>query len=170
MEADELLTYARDVAEDLDVRRQTLTEGLQGIDTIKDSFEENKKAHEEQQDEMRGELQKLRSELDAYEREQAESERREAKESEADETETGSTIRKQREQLQLLSTRIRQLAASNQEQVVANKKTYEDMEAAVRRIVPLRSQINDLQNLQESLERYIRQEHDRTFTMRKLNE
>ena len=60
--------------------------------------------------------------------------------------------------------------SSNQELGLTNKKTYEDMESAVRKIVPLRSQITDLQNLHESLERYIRQKYDRTFTVRKLKE
>ena len=85
-------------------------------------------------------------------------------------TEAHETIDKQREQLQLLCTRIRRLMTSNQELELTNKKTYEDMESAVRKIAPLRSQITDLENLQESLQRYIRQKHDRTFTVGKLKE
>ena len=49
MEADELLDYADDVARDLDVRRQTLEHGLEGIDSLRNNYEESKKVYDEQQ-------------------------------------------------------------------------------------------------------------------------
>jgi len=40
----------------------------------------------------------------------------------------------------------------------------------VKRVIPLRKQIEELDSLNEALQRYIRQTHDRTFTTRKLAE
>ena len=87
-----------------------------------------------------------------------------------DDEELRHTIGSQREQLELLGTRIRQLMATNQELTLANKKTYQDLETAVRKVVPLRKQIDELQSLQETLQRYIRTKYERTFSMRKLRE
>jgi hypothetical protein len=70
MDADSLLTYARDVAEDLDVRHKTLEEGLEGIDTIKGSFDESRRLYEEQQQELQEQLARLRAEMDEFEQQQ----------------------------------------------------------------------------------------------------
>ena len=131
MKADDLLDYARDVAEDLDVRRQTLNEGLQGIDTIQQSFDENKKVYDTQQQELQSQLQSLRGELDSFERQQAEQKKREAQRVDVDDEELRQTIGAQRDQLELLGTRIRQLMATNQELTLANKKTRGGQESTV---------------------------------------
>ncbi len=167
MDSNQLLHYARDVAEDLDVRRQTLDEGLQGIDTIKDSFEENKKVYEEQQKQMAEQMESLQKEMEELEKER---ELHKAAENKPDASsgETRDVIAQQRQQLELLSTRIRQLAATKTELEEANKKTYADLEASVRRLAPLRKQIEDLASLRDTLSAYIREKYDRTFTVRKL--
>jgi chromosome segregation ATPase len=161
MDSDELLGYARDVAEDLDVRRQTLDEGLSGIESVKGSYEESKRVYQDQEKEMQDQLESLRGELESY---QVEQERDKA----AGGAESHELIVKQREQLDLLSTRIRQLVSSNQGLNESNKKMYENLEQAVKRVIPLRKQIEDLDSLNEALQRYIRQTHDRTFTTKKL--
>jgi chromosome segregation ATPase len=168
MDSNQLLHYARDVAEDLDVRRQTLDEGLSGIDTIKDSFEENKKVYEEQQQQMTEQMEQLHKEMEELEKER---EAQKATESKPDATaeETRDVIAQQRQQLELLSTRIRQLAATKTELEEANKKTYSDLEASVRRLAPLRKQIEELDSLRDTLSAYIREKYDRTFTVRKLD-
>ena len=168
MDSNQLLHYARDVAEDLDVRRQTLDEGLQGIDTIKDSFEENKKVYEEQQQQMAEQMESLQKEMEELEKER---EAQKATEGKPDATveETRDVIAQQRQQLELLSTRIRQLAATKTELEEANKKTYSDLEASVRRLAPLRKQIEELASLRDALSAYIREKYDRTFTVRKLD-
>ena len=164
MDSDELLGYARELAEDLDVRQQTLKEGLDSIDTVKDSFEGSKQAYETQQRGLQGELESLRSELAEYEEQQRESEEIQVEGSH----EAMEVIATQRRQLNLLSTRVKQLIATNQDLDQSNRKTYSDLENAVRRMNPLRQQVEQLQSLQEALERYVRQTHDRTFTVGKL--
>ncbi|MFH1567240.1 MAG: hypothetical protein ABIL09_04510 [Gemmatimonadota bacterium] len=167
MDADQLLGYARDVAEDLDVRRQTLTEGLQGIDSIKGSFDESRRLYEEQQRELQEKLEQMQAQMEEYEQQQQPAQEAEAAVGSA---EAREVIAKQRQQLDLLSTRIKQLTSSKNELDQNNKKIYADLEAAVRRVIPLRRQIEELENLQEALQRYIRQKHDRTFTVSKLKE
>ena len=167
MDSNQLLHYARDVAEDLDVRRQTLDEGLQGIDTIKDSFEENKRVYEQQQQQMAEQMEALQKEMDELEKEREVLKAAESKPNASSE-ETRDIIAQQRQQLELLSTRIRQLAATKSELEEANKKTYSDLEASVRRLIPLRRQLEELASLREALSHYIREKYDRTFTERKL--
>ena len=170
MDAESLLGYARDVAEDLDVRRQTLDEGLEGIDSIKGSFDESRRVYEEQQHAMEEQLEQLRTQLDEFEEQQQAQAEEESSDSTGLSDEARDVIAKQREQLGLLSTRIKQLTSTNRELDQNNKKIYEDLETAVRRVIPLRRQIEELETLQEALQRYIRQEHDRTFTMSKLDQ
>ena len=167
MDSNQLLHYARDVAEDLDVRRQTLDEGLQGIDTIKDSFEENKKVHEEQQQHMAEEMQSLQGEMEKLEKER-EALKAAASKPDASSQDVRDVISQQRQQLELLSTRIRQLGATKAELEAANKKTYADLEASVRRLIPLRKQLEELASLRDALSQYIREKYDRTFTVSKL--
>lgn len=164
MDSDELLGYARGLAEDLDVRQQALSEGLDSIDTVRDSFEGSKQAYESQQRGLQGELENLHSELAEYEEQQREHDEIQVEGSQ----EALQVIAAQRKQLSLLSTRVRQLIATNQDLDKSNRKTYSDLEDAVRRMNPLRQQVEQLQSLQEALERYIRQTHDRTFTVDKL--
>ena len=167
MDADGLLSYARDVAEDLDVRRQTLDEGLQGVESVKGSFEETRKVYEEQQSDMERQLEQLRAEAESYRQQERE---------QGDEGDEGSinemreTIGKQRQQLELLATRVRQLVDTNKDLNESNKKMYENMETAVKKVIPLRRQIDELENLSEALQRYMRHKHDRTFTLKKLQE
>ena len=168
MDADELLGYAKDVAEDLDVRRQTLDEGLQGIDTVKESFEENSRVYEQQQLELQKQLHELRTSLDDRDRELQAAQKAGGGEISAEDAR--DTIGKQRQQLELLSTRVKQLMSTNNELQDTNKKTYVDLEQAVRRLMPLRKQIEDLEHLSDAISAYIREKHDRSFTTRKLSE
>lgn len=46
MEAGELLEYAQEVASDIDVRRQTLDEGLKGVSTLQENYEESRQLYE----------------------------------------------------------------------------------------------------------------------------
>jgi len=164
MDSEELLGYARELAEDLDVRQRTLKEGLDSIDTVRDSFEESKHAYDAQQHGMQEELEGLRSELAQFEEQQRENEDLKIEGSH----EALEVIATQRRQLNLLSTRVKQLIAANQDLDESNRKTYSDLADAVRRMNPLRQQVEQLQTLQEALERYIRQTHDSTFTVDKL--
>ena len=180
MDADQLLGYAREVAEDVDVRRQTLDEGLHGIDSIKQSFEENQRRYEEQQELLERQLEELRCELDASLERQKELEATEAVAADgakekggthgaaADSVELRDTVATQRQQLEMLATRVVQLQNSNVELNESNKKMYGDLESSVRRLIPLRRQIEELEALQDALQRYIREKHDRSFTMKKL--
>ena len=167
MDSNQLLHYARDVAEDLDVRRQTLEEGLQGIDTIRDSFDENKRVYEQHQQDMADQMAQLQRELDTLEKEGGAHLAAENK-PDPGSAQTRDVIAQQRQQLELLSTRIRQLAATKSELEEVNKKTYTDLEASVRRLIPLRRQIEELGSLRDTLSAYIREKYDRTFTIKKL--
>ncbi|MDA0333623.1 MAG: hypothetical protein O2782_00465 [bacterium] len=161
--ADELMDYARQVAEDLDVRRQTLDQGLLGVESVKGSYEDTKRIFEEQQLNMETQLEQLRTEVEQY---------REQEETTRDETpaELRDTVVQQRSQLELLATRVRQLVGTNKELNESNKKMYSNLEEAVKKVIPLRRQIEELESLQDTLQRFIRQKYDRTFTMRQLQE
>lgn len=76
----------------------------------------------------------------------------------------------QRSQLELLATRVRQLVGTNKDLNESNKKMYSNLEEAVKKVIPLRRQVEELENLQDTLQRFIRQKYDRTFTMRQLQE
>ena len=167
MNSDQLLGYARDVAEDLDVRRQTLDEGIQGLDSVKDSFEENKRVYEEQELALQKQLHALRTSLDDRDRELKLAQQSGTEVTAEDARET---IGAQRQQLELLSTRVKQLMSTNRELQDTSKKTYTDLEQAVRRLMPLRKQIEDLEHLRDALSAYIREKYDRSFSTRKLDE
>lgn len=161
LDSNELLDYAREVAEDLDVRRQTLEEGLQGVDSLKGSYDHTKRIFEQQQRKMESQLEQMRSEVEMYR------ERKTADE----ETPAGlkDTILRQRDQLELLATRVRQLVSTNKELNESNKKMFENLEAAVKKIIPLHRRIEEQENLQDALQKLIRQKYDRTFTMRQMD-
>ena len=63
MEAGELLEYAQEVASDIDVRRQTLDEGLKGVSTLQENYEESRQLYEQQQQELEDQLEKMASDL-----------------------------------------------------------------------------------------------------------
>jgi chromosome segregation ATPase len=169
MEADQLLDYARNVAEDLDVRRQTLDEGLQGVESVKGSYEETRELFEKQQREMGEQLEQLRAEVETY-RDQETFEEDADKEDEETLAGLRHTIGKQRQQLDLLATRVKQLVTTNKELNEANAKMYEKLEKSVNRLIPLRRQIEELEHVQDALQRYVRQKYERTFTLKNLQE
>ena len=76
----------------------------------------------------------------------------------------------QREQLLLLSERIKDLQTSNKELQGSNHKTFKDLDTAIKRLITMRGQIEELENLREALSSYIRNKYDRTFTIRKMQE
>lgn len=161
LDPDELMDYARQVAEDLDVRRQTLDEGLQGVASVKGSYEETKEIFEKQQHDMEWQLEELRSEVEDY---------RTRQESSDEDTPAGlrDTIGEQYKQLELLATRVKQLVSTNKDLNDSNRKMYEKLEEAVKKMIPLRRQIEELEKLQDTLQRFIREKYDRTFTIKKL--
>ena len=165
MDANELLDYAQGIADDVNVRRHSLEEGIQRINSIKNSYEESKQGFENQQKEMEQQLEQMRSELERYAQRETEEEGK--KKAQTDE-ETEEIIRAQREQLQFLAGRIKDLLSSNKSLQHANQNMYTELEAAVHKLMPLRRQIKDLQKSREALDAYIREKHDRTFTLKKL--
>ena len=116
---------------------------------------------------MAEQMESLQKEMDGLEKEREVLKAAESKPNASSE-ETRDIIAQQRQQLELLSTRIRQLAATKSELEEANKKTYSDLEVSVRRLIPLRKQLEELASLREALSHYIREKYDRTFTERKL--
>ena len=149
------------------MRRQTLDEGIQGLDSVKDSFEENKRVYEEQELALQKQLHALRTSLDDRDRELTLAQQSGTEMTAEDSRET---IAAQRQQLELLSTRVKQLMSTNRELQETSKKTYSDLEQAVRRLMPLRKQIEDLEHLRDALSAYIREKYDRSFSTRKLDE
>ena len=142
-----------------------MEEGIQGINSIKSSYEESKQAFETQQKKMEQQLEHMRSELESYAQREAEEE--EKKKAQTGE-ETEEIIRAQQEQLQLLAGRIKDMWSSNKSLQHANQNMYTELEAAVHKLMPLRRQIEDLQKSRKALDAYIREKHDRTFTLKKL--
>tara|TARA_Y100000588_G_scaffold111513_1_gene122337 strand:- start:255 stop:602 length:348 start_codon:yes stop_codon:yes gene_type:complete len=61
MNSDELLDYAQVVAKDVDVKKQTLDEGLQNIDSLKTNYEQSRDLYESQQRDMQEQLEKMRT-------------------------------------------------------------------------------------------------------------
>ncbi|MFT5086357.1 MAG: chromosome segregation ATPase [Candidatus Latescibacterota bacterium] len=173
MDADSLLSYAQDVATDLDVRRQTFDESLKGIDTLKNNYGESHERYEKQQLEIEQQLEKMVGELQVFEeqaqRQEEQNNLRENKQGEDQSEKNSAVLTAQSEQLRLLSGRIKELQDSNRTLNESNQKTYRDLDTAIKRIIPLRKQIEELESLRDTLTNYIRQKYDRTFTMRKLN-
>ena len=163
MDSDELLDYAEEVAKDLDVRRQTLEHGLEGVDTLRNNYEESKKLYDSQQFELQEQLEGMHAELESLEQKQQ-------SQGDVHDASSQDIITKQREQLALLSTRIRELMSSNKELNESYQSRDKDLEQIIRRINPLRQQIQDLETLQDTLLRYIRGKYDRTFILSKLKE
>ncbi|MEW6752765.1 MAG: hypothetical protein AB1505_17570 [Candidatus Latescibacterota bacterium] len=161
MGAEELLSYAQEVAGDVEVRRQTLDEGIQGVESLKSNYEESRRFYEAQQRTFQAQLEAVSAELEAYQRQQPPKEP-------ADDN-AATLIQAQRHQLDLLGARITELSNTNKNLSASNARIYKDMEAAVKRLVPLRRQLEELESLRDTLCRYIREKHDRTFTLRKLD-
>jgi len=59
--------------------------------------------------------------------------------------------------------------STNKELNESNKKMYENLEAAVKKVIPLHRRIEEQENLQDALQKLIRQKYDRTFTMRQMD-
>ena len=161
MGPDELLEYAQDVAQDVDVKKQTLDEGLQMVDSLKANYEQSRGLYESQQRDLQDQLEQMRSELESYE---------EVKPTGEMPLDVQETVNAQREQLELLSSRVRELINTNQDLDESNKKMYRDLETAVRRVIPLRDQVEELESLRDALTNYIRTKYDRAFTNRSLSE
>lgn len=169
MDADALLDYAQEVATDLDVRRQTFDEGLKGLDTLKDNYGESRALHEAQQKDLEQQLEKMMVDLQNYE-EQAQRQEEKTPSQDGEQDEVNSVVlTAQREQLRLLSGRIKELQDSNRTLNESNQKMYRDLDLAVKRIVPLRKQIEELESLRDALTNFVRQKYDRNFTIRKLS-
>lgn len=160
MNPDELMSYAQEVAQDVDVQKQTLEEGLQTIDSLKANYEQSHDLFESQQRDLQDQLEKMRVELETYEQQDVATS--------ATPTDGLETVSAQREQLELLSSRIRELINANKDLDESNKKMYRDLETAVRRVIPLRNQIEELESLRETLTNYIRTKYDRSFNIRNM--
>ena len=122
MDVDELMRYTHSLATDLEVRKKTLDEGLQGIDTVRDSYEDSRKLYEAQQQELEEQIQKMHTELDDY------------KLSNAQDRKSATVIEKQRQQLDLLGKRIRELNTTNSELDNTVRKLQFERASALRRL------------------------------------
>ena len=124
---------------------------------------------------MEQQLEEMRTELETYAQKEAEASDTDSGSSDdtgdeskdADE-ETENVIQAQRDQLQLLAGRIKDMLSSNKSLQHANQNMYTELESAMHKLMPLRRQIEDLQKSREALEQYIREKHDCTFTLKKL--
>ena len=160
MGADELLDYAQDVASDLDVRKQTLDQGIQSVEEVKDNYEQSRSFYDVQQKKFQAQLEEMGAQLATYSEQAEES-------GEVDEN-APQVIAAQRHQLELLTSRITELSNSNKNLTLSHDKMYKDMELAVKKLIPLRRQIEELEALRDTITRYVREKHDRGFTIKKL--
>jgi chromosome segregation ATPase len=160
MGADELLDYAQDVASDLDVRKQTLDQGIQSVEEVKDNYEQSRSFYDVQQKKFQSQLEDMGAQLAAYSEQVQET-------GEVDEN-APQVIAAQRHQLELLTSRITELSNSNKNLSLSHDKMYKDMELAVKKLIPLRRQIEELESLRDTITRYVREKHDRGFTIKKL--
>ena len=85
-------------------------------------------------------------------------------------TEHLRVVATQRDQLQLLSNRVKLLQSSNKELQGSNDKMYKDLDTAVKRLIPLRNQIEELEALRDALDSFIRNNHDRNFSIHNIQE
>ena len=85
-------------------------------------------------------------------------------------TEHLKVVATQRDQLQLLSNRVKLLQSSNKELQGSNDKMYKDLDTAVKRLIPLRNQIEELEALRDALDSFIRNNHDRNFSIHNIQE
>ncbi|MBT6907951.1 MAG: hypothetical protein HOA27_27670 [Gemmatimonadetes bacterium] len=83
-------------------------------------------------------------------------------------TEHLKVVATQRDQLQLLSNRVKLLQSSNKELQGSNDKMYKDLDTAVKRLIPLRNQIEELEALRDALDSFIRNNHDRNFSIHNI--
>lgn len=162
MDSEELLEYAQEVAGDLDVRKQTLDEGIEGIETLKNNYEESRGFYEAQQQQFQAQLEEMSAELETYQQQQEE-------DPEEGDEHADKVIATQRHQLELLKSRITELSNTNKNLTQNNAKMYGDLELAVKRLVPLRQEIENLEKLRDVLCQYIRGKYERTFSLKKLS-
>ena len=160
MDADQLLDYAQDVAGDLDVRKQTLDQGIQGVEEVKENYEKSRSFYDVQQKKFQAQLEEMGAQLAAYSEQAEES-------GEVDEN-APQVIAAQRHQLELLTSRITELSNSNKNLSLSHDKMYKDMELAVKKLIPLRRQIEELESLRDAITRHVREKYDRGFTIKKL--
>ncbi len=185
MKADDLLEYAQNVASDIDIRRQILDEGLKGVSKLEENYAESRQRHEKQQQEMEEQFEKMAADLEDYQQKMVEAEEnaekaaeiaREAKaagavaQDQGEATEHLRVVATQRDQLQLLSNRVKLLQSSNKELQGSNDKMYKDLDTAVKRLIPLRNQIEELEALRDALDSFIRNNHDRNFSIHNIQE
>jgi len=183
MKADDLLEYAQNVASDIDIRRQILDEGLKGVSKLEVNYAESRQRHEKQQQEMEEQFEKMAADLEDYQQKMVEAEEnaekaaeiaREAKaagavtQDQGEATEHLKVVATQRDQLQLLSNRVKLLQSSNKELQGSNDKMYKDLDTAVKRLIPLRNQIEELEALRDALDSFIRNNHDRNFSIHNI--
>ena len=152
-------------AELVEVRKQLQEKELQlAAEKVRSAMQtpaDFKEIFEKQQHDMEWQLEELRSEVEDY---------RTRQESSDEDTPAGlrDTIGEQYKQLELLATRVKQLVSTNKDLNDSNRKMYEKLEEAVKKMIPLRRQIEELEKLQDTLQRFIREKYDRTFTIKKL--
>ena len=159
MKADDLLEYAQNVASDIDIRRQILDEGLKGVSKLEENYAESRQQDQKQQQETEEQFEKMAANLEDYQQKMVEAAENAEKAAEiAQETKTAGAVTQdqgeaaehlkvvatQRDQLQLLSNRVKVLQSSNKELQGSNDKMYMDLDTAVKRLIPLRSQIEEL--------------------------
>ena len=156
MNADQLLQYAQGAARDLEVQKKTLHEGLQGIDVVKDSYESVQQLYESQQDELQEQIARMSSELEI------------SQHAMNSDSKSAGVIASQRQQLELLSKRIRELNSTNEKLDGTIKKLQRAHAAALKETKVLKAYIREFETLRDTLVIYIRERYDRQFTMGSL--
>ncbi|MBU2503592.1 MAG: hypothetical protein KJ879_00870 [Nanoarchaeota archaeon] len=144
MNSDALLEYARDVARDYDVCKQTLDTSLEGFETIQTSVNAQRDLYASQEQELLAQIETMRAELDSNGNENYQ-----------------ETIETQRTQLAELESQITGLNKTNTD-LQANLELY------TGRLRPLIGQNRNLEVLRDTLVRYIRQNHERGFSLEQL--
>jgi DNA repair exonuclease SbcCD ATPase subunit len=158
MEVDELMRYAHNLARELEIRKKTLQEGLQSVNTVRDSYEDSRQLYEAQQQELQEQIQNMSAELE------------DGRLTGVQDKKAADVIDKQRQQLELLSNRIRGLSATNSELDATVRKLQNERGVTSQRMTPMRRQLEEAEELKDGLIRYIMQTYDRKFTVDYLKE
>ena len=153
MEVEDLLVYARNLAAELGVQKRTLEEGIQGMDAIRTSYEESRSVYRAQQEELQEQIQRMSAELDG------------GSPAPGQDLKAAAIIDKQRQQLELLSNRIRNLNSSNSELDKTIRRLTNERGGALHQLEPLRGELAASDRLQEALVRYIRDHYDADFAV-----
>ena len=155
MEVDDLLGYARNLAAELGAQKRTLEEGIQGMDAIRTNYEESRSLYRSQQEELQEQIERMSAELD------------DSPVPEQDQK-AAAIIDKQRQQLELLSNRIRGLNSAKSELDETIRTLNSGRGGGLQSLDPLRNELAASERFKEALVRHIRENYDANFAARDL--